>query len=85
MAAAGIPKTFWSNPFRYLKWAFHEKPAIAYSVLIGSMGPAFLLAAPTLRRWAGDETPAKIPLTYPGELAQARLRLRYETQLDESL
>ena len=31
------------------------------------MGPVSLLVVPPMRRWAGDETPKMIPLTYPGE------------------
>ena len=65
--SAGIPKSFWSSPFRYLKWASYEKPAIFYSVIVGAMGPVFLLTIPPLRRLAGDEKPARIPLSYPGK------------------
>lgn len=67
MSAAGIPKTFWSSPVRYLRWASHEKPAIFYSIIIGGLGPVMLLVVPPMRRWAGDQSPPKIPLTYPSE------------------
>ncbi|KAK5944734.1 n19m, NADH-ubiquinone oxidoreductase 9.5 kDa subunit [Knufia obscura] len=60
-----VPKNFISSPLRYLKWASYEKPAIFYSVILGCMGPVSLLTVPTMRRWAGDETPKRIPLTYP--------------------
>ena len=65
--ASAIPKSFWSSPGRYLKWAFHEKPAIAYSVAIGCLGPVSLVALPPLRRAFGDEDPVRIPLSYPSE------------------
>lgn len=65
--SAAIPKSFWSSPIRYLKWASYEKPAIFYSVIVGLMGPVSLVVIPPMRRWAGDETPKRIPLTYPGE------------------
>ncbi|KAI9737768.1 MAG: hypothetical protein M1834_009136 [Cirrosporium novae-zelandiae] len=57
---------FWSQPLRYIRWASHEKPAILYSLIIGSMGPVFLLGAKPVRRLFGDdyERPP-IPLTYP--------------------
>lgn len=64
---SAIPKTFWSSPIRYLKWASYEKPAIFYSVVLGLMGPAAFVVVPPLRRMAGDENPTKVPLTYPGK------------------
>jgi len=64
---SGVPATFWSSPIRYLRWASYEKPAIFWSVVVGAMGPVSLLVVPPMRRWAGDETPKMIPLTYPGE------------------
>jgi len=64
---SGVPATFWSGPIRYMKWASYEKPAIFWSVIVGAMGPAALVVVPPMRRWAGDETPKRIPLTYPGE------------------
>ena len=62
-----LPRTFWSSPIKYLRWAAHEKPAIFYSVILGLSGPVSLLFMPQLRRWTGDEDPKRIPLTYPGE------------------
>ncbi|KAL1958680.1 hypothetical protein VTO42DRAFT_4023 [Malbranchea cinnamomea] len=56
---------FWSQPFRYMRWAAHERPAIFYSVLLGSLGPVFLVTLPPIRRYFGDETPPPIPMTYP--------------------
>jgi hypothetical protein len=58
---------FWSTPLRYLRWASHEKPAIFYSIIIGSMGPVSLVALPPIRRALGDVDPEPIPLTYPSK------------------
>ncbi|PQE15762.1 hypothetical protein CJF30_00006183 [Rutstroemia sp. NJR-2017a BBW] len=41
---------FFSQPVRYLRWAAVEKPAIFFSIVIGSAGPVVLLAAPPIRR-----------------------------------
>lgn len=57
---------FWSTPLRYLRWASHEKPAIFYSIVLGSFGPVCLVAIPPVRRYFGDVDPEKIPLSYPG-------------------
>ncbi|KAI9664298.1 MAG: hypothetical protein M1829_005853 [Trizodia sp. TS-e1964] len=56
---------FWSQPIRYLRWAAHEKPAIFYSIVVGSMGPITLLTVPPIRRRLGDFDRETIPLTYP--------------------
>ena len=58
---------FWSTPFRYLRWASHEKPAIFYAVVIGSTGPLFLAGLPPLRRYFGDVDPEPIPMSYPSK------------------
>jgi len=65
--SSAIPRTFWSSPLRYLKWASYEKPAIFYSIVLGCLGPVALVGIPPLRRLAGDEDPPRIPLTYPSE------------------
>ncbi len=70
--SAAVPKTFWSSPIRYLRWASHEKPAIFYSIVIGSLGPVSLFAIPPMRRAVGDEDPSRIPLTYPGKLVRSK-------------
>lgn len=59
---------FWSQPFRYMRWASHEKPAIFYSIIMGSLGPVFLLGLPPIRRYFGDEDPTQVPMTYPSML-----------------
>ncbi|KAI9753070.1 MAG: hypothetical protein M4579_005342 [Chaenotheca gracillima] len=56
---------FFQTPFRYLKWASHEKPAIFYSIIVGCVGPAMILTVPPLRRQFGYERRETIPLTYP--------------------
>lgn len=56
---------FWSTPFRYIRWAAHEKPAILAALAIGFMGPVSLASIPPIRRALGDVDPEPIPLTYP--------------------
>ena len=58
---------FWSTPLRYLRWASHEKPAIFYSMIIGTSGPVLLTVLPPIRRFFGDVDPEPIPLTYPSK------------------
>jgi hypothetical protein len=58
---------FWSTPLRYLRWASYEKPAIFYSIVVGSFGPVALVTLPPIRRYFGDVDPEPIPLTYPGK------------------
>ncbi|KAH6718428.1 hypothetical protein DL95DRAFT_341690 [Leptodontidium sp. 2 PMI_412] len=61
---SALPR-FFSQPLRYLRWAAIEKPAIFYSIVIGSMGPVTVLTVPPIRRMLGDEKRPEIPLTYP--------------------
>merc|ERR1711977_101244 len=61
---SALPR-FFSHPIRYLRWATIEKPAIFYSLVIGSMGPVTILVAPPIRRMFGDGKRPEIPLTYP--------------------
>jgi hypothetical protein len=56
---------FFSQPFRYLRWAAIEKPAIFYSIVIGSLGPVLVVAVPPIRTRLGDPKRPEIPLTYP--------------------
>ena len=74
---SGVPQRFWGSPVRYLRWAMHEKPAIFWSCVLGGMGPMCFVVVPPLRRWAGDEDPAQIPLTYPGESFSKHLCTTY--------
>ena len=59
--------TFWNQPLKFLRRASHEKPAIFWSIIIGSMGPVSLFALPPIRHAMGDMDPAPVPFTYPGE------------------
>ncbi|KAF8862791.1 hypothetical protein BDZ45DRAFT_712730 [Acephala macrosclerotiorum] len=61
---SALPR-FWSQPLRYMRWAAIEKPAIFYSLIIGSMGPVVVVVVPPIRRMLGDSERPKIPLTYP--------------------
>lgn len=33
------PVSFWTQPFAYCHWAARAKPAIFWSIIVGSMGP----------------------------------------------
>ncbi|KAE9365345.1 hypothetical protein N431DRAFT_488533 [Stipitochalara longipes BDJ] len=56
---------FFSQPFRYLRWAAIEKPAIFYSIVVGSVGPVLVVTVPAIRTRLGDPKRPEIPLTYP--------------------
>ncbi|CAG8948762.1 hypothetical protein HYFRA_00001884 [Hymenoscyphus fraxineus] len=56
---------FFSQPLRYIRWAHVAKPAIFYSLVIGSLGPVVMIAAPPLRLRFGDGPRPQIPKTYP--------------------
>ncbi|KZF23053.1 hypothetical protein L228DRAFT_268416 [Xylona heveae TC161] len=60
-----VTPRFWSQPFRYMRWASHEKPAIFYSIVVGSLGPVLMVVVPPVRRALGDGPRERIPLTYP--------------------
>lgn len=51
-----------------MRWASYEKPAIFYSIVLGSLGPVALFTLPPIRRYFGDVDPAEIPFSYPGTL-----------------
>lgn len=57
---------FYKTPVRYLRWASVKKPAYFYSIIIGLMGPMFMIVVPPVRRWMGDGPRPKVPFTYPG-------------------
>ncbi|KAE8454390.1 hypothetical protein EG329_000012 [Mollisiaceae sp. DMI_Dod_QoI] len=61
---SALPR-FWSQPLRYMRWAATEKPAIFYSLVIGTMGPVSIVVVPPIRRMLGDQKRPEIPLTYP--------------------
>lgn len=58
---------FFSQPFRYIRWASHENPAIFWSIVIGSIGPPMMVIVPPIRRYFGDGPREPIPLTYPSK------------------
>ncbi|CZT10503.1 related to NADH2 dehydrogenase (ubiquinone) 9.5K protein, ubiquinone-binding [Rhynchosporium agropyri] len=61
---SAVPR-FFSQPIRYMRWAAIEKPAIFFSIVIGSLGPVTVFTVPPIRRMLGDEQRPEIPLTYP--------------------
>jgi hypothetical protein len=71
---------FWSTPFRYIRWAAHEKPAILASLCIGFMGPVSLATIPPIRRALGDVDPEPVPLTYPSMKPFNSYKLVHEHQ-----
>ncbi|PSS28047.1 hypothetical protein M430DRAFT_91976 [Amorphotheca resinae ATCC 22711] len=56
---------FFSQPLRYLHWASLEKPAIFWSIVVGSIGPVMVVTVPGIRARLGDPKRPEIPLTYP--------------------
>jgi hypothetical protein len=61
------PVQFWSTPGLYIKWAARNKPAIFWSIVVGSVGPVMALVVPPMRARFGDGPRPQIPLTYPSE------------------
>lgn len=37
------PVSFWSTPGSYIAWAARYKPAIFWSIVVGSCGPAIVV------------------------------------------
>lgn len=74
---------FWAQPVRYMRWAFHEKPAITWSIVLGGSAPIIPIVAPPIRRFFGDE-PGRpmIPHNYPSESHEWSAIL--ETRQDKS-
>ncbi|OBT84138.1 hypothetical protein VE02_07491 [Pseudogymnoascus sp. 03VT05] len=69
---------FFSQPLKYLHWAAIEKPAIFYSIIVGSMGPVLVLTVPKIRHRLGDGPRPPIPSTYPSTFLHhfnARIRV----------
>lgn len=65
-----------------MRWAAIEKPAIFFSIVVGSIGPVLVLTVPKIRHRLGDGPRPQIPLTYPSTLmhqfdckSQQRLQL----------
>jgi hypothetical protein len=65
--AANWPR-FWSTPFKYMRWAAGEYPALFYPTIIGTLGPIALVTLTPLRRRFLYEDKPLIPKTYPSEL-----------------
>lgn len=59
------PVQFFQAPGQYIRWASREKPAIFWSIVIGSCGPVIAVVAPPIRYRLGDGPIPRIPLTYP--------------------
>lgn len=79
------PVQFWSTPGLYVKWAARNKPAIFWSIVVGSVGPVMALVVPPIRARFGDGPRPQIPLTYPSESLSAvslrSIRLSTRSQL----
>lgn len=56
---------FFQQPLKYLHWAAIEKPAIFYSIIIGSCGPLAVFTVPSIRHALGDGPRPPVPFTYP--------------------
>ncbi len=37
------PVSFWSTPGQYMHWAARAKPAIFWSIIVGSLGPVIMV------------------------------------------
>ncbi|KAI5796253.1 hypothetical protein DFH27DRAFT_110290 [Peziza echinospora] len=56
---------FFDNPYRYLRFASHQYPALYWSVVIGGVSPIILLVVPWARKRLGYENSPRVPMTYP--------------------
>lgn len=63
--SSGATPHFVSQPFRYMRYASHAKPAIFWSVMVGLLGPVILVVAPPTRAYFGDGPRPRVPMTYP--------------------
>ncbi|KAI6809551.1 hypothetical protein KC343_g4413 [Hortaea werneckii] len=59
------PVEFFEAPAKYFRWAIRQKPAIFWSLVIGTMGPVMAFTVPPIRNYFGDGPRPQIPLTYP--------------------
>ncbi|KAK4624714.1 NADH-ubiquinone oxidoreductase [Fulvia fulva] len=59
------PVTFWQAPRQYMQWAMRAKPAIVWSIALGSLGPVVMVVVPPIRTYFGDGPRQQIPLSYP--------------------
>lgn len=44
------PVSFWTTPFQYIHWASRAKPAIFWSIVVGSCGPIMVVCTRSGRR-----------------------------------
>jgi hypothetical protein len=63
---SSLSPRFFSTPVRYLRWTARERPAIFWSMAIGTLGPVMMAVVPPIRTALGDGPRPLIPLTYPG-------------------
>ena len=68
---AMAPVQFFQSPGQYIRWASREKPAIFWSIVLGSFGPIIATVVPPIRHRLGDGPRPLIPLTYPSEWTRA--------------
>lgn len=61
------PVSFWQSPTTYIRWASRAKPAIFWSIVVGSFGPIIAITVPPIRARFGDGPRPQIPLTYPSK------------------
>lgn len=59
---------FWHQPFRYLRYASHTKPALFWSIVLGAAGPVLFVGSIPVKRVMGIQNRPKVPATYPGML-----------------
>lgn len=43
IAITMAPVSFWTTPFQYIHWASRAKPAIFWSIIVGSTGPIMVV------------------------------------------
>ncbi|EME45604.1 hypothetical protein DOTSEDRAFT_71337 [Dothistroma septosporum NZE10] len=72
------PVTFWQAPRQYLQWAVRAKPAIFWSIVLGSFGPVAMVVVPPLRARFGDGPRQQIPLSYPIPRGQRKIPSGYD-------
>ncbi|RPB05060.1 hypothetical protein L873DRAFT_1663621 [Choiromyces venosus 120613-1] len=68
---------FWAQPFRYMRYAAHQHPALFWSVVIGAQGPLIFLGGVVARKKFGWERPT-IPLSYPVPNRPRRIPAGYD-------
>ncbi|KAL0635862.1 n19m, NADH-ubiquinone oxidoreductase 9.5 kDa subunit [Maublancomyces gigas] len=56
---------FWHQPFRYLRYASHTKPALFWSLVLGAAGPVLFVGSIPVKRVMGIQNRPKVPATYP--------------------